>query len=197
MSAAFTQLASRGRPTTSCSTCATTAAVLSSTSPARSATWWQASTRTAEQDLRAPAVQRQAHGRHQRPGQQHAVLQRGQRHRQHRHHGERTAADAEPEPCLCAGQPRHLLGQRGHRQRPARHRCRSGARWRHHLRQALRFHRQGQLRHLVLPDRVRRASTTKASATTPTASGRPPPAPWPTTSPKRSATAAKACSPRR
>jgi hypothetical protein len=47
-----------------------------------------------------------------------------------------------------------LLGERGDRQRAARHQCRGGPDRRYDLWQALWLHGKGQLRHLVLPDRV-------------------------------------------
>ncbi len=69
-------------------------------------------------------------------------------------HAQRSAAHAQPAARVRAGQRQHVLGQRGHPQRPARRGPRRAPDRQHHLRQALWLLRAGQLRHHLLPDRV-------------------------------------------
>ena len=65
-----------------------------------------------------------------------------------------SPAPAFAAPRLRAEFEPDLLGQRVHRQRPARRRCASRPGRRDHLRQAVRFPAQGQLRLCLLPHRV-------------------------------------------
>ena len=109
------------------------------------------------QDLRAPALQQPPQRGNQQRGFEDAVLRPvlpddGGRPLQLA----AAAAGAEPAACVRAGAVGHLLGQRGADQQPARRRRGGGAGGRHHLRQALRLHGQGQLRLQLLPDRIRR-----------------------------------------